>query len=179
MKRVFDIIVSTTLLIALSPIMLLIAIGIKLDSSGSVFIGRKRAGQHGETFKHYRFRTMAGDPLEKTRFGRFIGNLSLDDIPTLWNVLCGDMSLIGPRPELVEVVDLADQDWQKVLLVKPGLSGPALLALRERYNQATVKERIQPDIEYAENSSFSYDIRLLCETLYWWIRNKGHIKGHF
>ncbi len=136
-------------------------------------------GRHGKPFSYFRFRTMGGEPLRRTRFGRLIGNLSLDDIPTLWNVLRGDMSLIGPRPELVEKVDLTDPDWQKVLSVKPGLSGPALLTLRERYNQTTVKERIQPDIKYAENSSLTYDIRLLFETLYWWIRNRGHIKGRF
>ena len=121
---------------------------------------------------------MAGNPLQKTRFGRFIGNRSLDDLPTLWNIVRGDMSLVGPRPEIPEKVDLSDANWHKVLSVRPGLSGLGLLTLRERYNQTSVQERLQPEVYYAEHSSFLFDLQLMLQTLYWWLR-MGHVKGRF
>src|SRR2546426_11257512 len=116
-KRTFYLIIASLGIAALMPLAFIIAIGIKLDSPGPVIISTQRVGRGGKIFAHYRFRTMAGEPLRKTRFGRFIGNLSLDDIPTLWNVISGDLGLIGPRPETPDKVDLADADWQKVLLV--------------------------------------------------------------
>jgi lipopolysaccharide/colanic/teichoic acid biosynthesis glycosyltransferase len=106
-------------------------------------------------------------PLQKTRFGRLLGNLSLDDLPTLWNVIRGDMSLIGPRPEIPENVDLADATWQKALSVRPGLSGLALVTLCERYNETPVMERVQPEVYYAEHSSLLFDVQLMIKTLYW------------
>src|SRR5262249_52568156 len=120
MKRILDLCVALGILVISLPLALIIAVGIRLDSPGPVIISTRRVGRGGQPFSHYRFRTMAGYPLQKTRFGRLIGNLSLDDLPTLWNVLRGDMSLIGPRPEIPEKVDLADANWQKVLSVRPG-----------------------------------------------------------
>ena len=178
MKRVLDILIALGILIVSSPLAIMIALGIKLDSPGPVIISTRRVGRDGRLFSHYRFRTMAGSPLQKTRFGRFIGNRSLDDLPTLWNVLRGDMSLIGPRPEVPEKVDLSDATWRKVLSVRPGLSGLGLLTLRKRYNQASVQERLQPEVYYAEHSSLLFDVQLILQTLYWWLR-MGHLKGRF
>lgn len=178
MKRILDILVALVILVVSAPLALLIAVGIRLESPGPVIISTRRVGRDGQLFSHYRFRTMAGQPLQKTRFGRLIGNLSLDDLPTLWNVTRGDMSLIGPRPEIPENVDVADTTWQKVLSVRPGLSGLALLTLRERYNETSVTERLQPEVYYAEHSSLLFDIQLMLKTLYWWLR-MGHVKGHF
>ena len=178
MKRLLDVLVSLGILIALAPVAMLIALGIKYESAGPVLIATQRVGRAGRLFAHYRFRTMAGTPLQKTRFGRFIGNLSLDDLPTLWNILRGDMSLIGPRPEIPEKVHLADADWRKVLSVRPGLSGLSLLTWRERYNQVSAQERLRPEVYYAEHSAFLFDVQLLCQTVYWWLR-MGHLKGRF
>ena len=178
MKRILDILVALVILVASSPLDLLIALGIRLDSPGPVIISTRRIGRDGQLFFHYRFRTMAGHPLQKTHFGRLIGNLSLDDLPTLWNVIRGDMSLIGPRPEIPENVDVADATWQKVLSVRPGLSGLALLTLRENYNKTSVAERIEPEVYYAEHSSLLFDVQLMLKTLYWWLK-MGHVKGHF
>ena len=178
MKRVLDILIALGILIVCSPLVIVIALGTKLDSPGPVIVSTRRVGRGGRLFSHYRFRTMAGNPLHKTRFGRFIGNRSLDDLPTLWNVVRGDMSLIGPRPEIPEKVDLSDANWRKVLSVRPGLSGLGLLTLRERYNQTSVQERLQPEVYYAERSSFLFDVQLMLQTLYWWLR-MGHMKGRF
>jgi lipopolysaccharide/colanic/teichoic acid biosynthesis glycosyltransferase len=178
MKRILDILIALGILIVSSPLVIMIALGIKLDSPGPVIISTRRVGRGGQLFSHYRFRTMAGSPLQKTRFGRFIGNRSLDDLPTLWNVLRGDMSLIGPRPEAPEKVDLSDANWRKVLSVRPGLSGLGLLTLREHYNQTSVQERLQPEVYYAEHSSFLFDVQLMLQTLCWWLR-MGHVKGRF
>jgi lipopolysaccharide/colanic/teichoic acid biosynthesis glycosyltransferase len=111
-----------------------------------------------------------------TRFGRSIGSLSLDEIPVLWNIFKGDLSLFGPRPEVPEKVDLSDPDWQKVLSVRPGLMGLGLLTFRERYNQTSVKERIQPEITYVEHQSLKLDMQIFTKTLFYWLR-MGHIKG--
>jgi lipopolysaccharide/colanic/teichoic acid biosynthesis glycosyltransferase len=178
MKRILDILIALGILIVSSPLAVMIALGTKLDSPGPVIISTRRVGRGGQLFSHYRFRTMAGSPLQKTRFGRFIGNRSLDDLPTLWNVLRGDMSLIGPRPEVPEKVDLSDATWRKVLSVRPGLSGLGLLTLRKRYNQASVPERLQPEVYYAKHSSLLFDVQLILQTLYWWLR-MGHLKGRF
>ena len=177
-KRTFDLIIASLGIAALMPLAFIIAIGIKLDSPGPVIISTRRVGRGGKIFPHYRFRTMAGEPLRKTRFGRFIGNLSLDDIPTLWNVIRGDLSLIGRRPETPDKVDLADADWQKVLSVKPGLSGLGLLTFLDRYNQTPIKDRIQPDVYYAKHQSLLFDMQLMLRTLYWWLKT-GHLKGRF
>lgn len=178
MKRLFDIAVALVLFGALSPLMLLIALGIKLDSSGPVIITTERVGRAGRRFAHYRFRTMAGNPLQKTRFGRWIGNRSLDDLPTLWNVIQGNISLIGPHPEPPENVDLSNPNWQKVLSVRPGLSGLGLLTLREQYNQTPVQDRLQFELYYAQHSSFLFDLQLIGKTIFWWVR-LGHLKGRF
>lgn len=160
------------------PLMILIAIGIKLESPGAAIIGTQRVGKGFKVFAHYRFRTMAGTPLRKTRFGRFIGNLSLDDLPTFWNVVKGDMSLIGPRPEAPEKVDTNDLDWQRVLAIKPGLLGLGMLTFLEQYNQTSVKDRIQPELYYVEHQSLLFDLHILLKSLALWVR-MGHLKGRF
>lgn len=161
-----------------APLALLVALALQLEGHGSVIIYTQRVGQFGAPFRHYRFRTMAGAPLKKTPLGRIIGNLSLDDLPTLWNIIRGDLSLVGPRPEVPEKVNLHDPAWQKVLSVKPGLISQALLSLREHYNTSSVQERLRPELEYVMQQSFWLDLQLILKTLYWWLR-LGHIKGRF
>jgi lipopolysaccharide/colanic/teichoic acid biosynthesis glycosyltransferase len=96
-----------------------------------------------------------------------IGNLSLDDLPTVFNVLKGDMSIVGPRAEVPEKVDLADSDWRKVLSVRPGLAGLGALTYLSAYNSTPVSERIKPEVYYVENQSLLLDLRILGRTIYW------------
>jgi lipopolysaccharide/colanic/teichoic acid biosynthesis glycosyltransferase len=178
-KRIFDLFFASLFSIIFLPVSLIVAIGLKIESPHlPVIFGGARVSKGGRIFTHYRFRTMAGEPLRKTPFGQRIGNLSLDGIPTLWNVLNGDMSLIGPRPEVPEDVDLADADWQKVLSIKPGCASLGVLILLERYNDASVKERIQPEVYYVEHQSLLFDLRLIGRTLRLWLK-MGHLKGGF
>lgn len=178
MKRAFDLVVSLSLILLSCPLTMLVALAVWLERRGPIVIHTHRYGQHGQPFKHYRFRTMAGRPLKKTKLGRVIGNLSLDDLPTLWNVFMGDLSLIGPRPEMTDRVDLNDPQWQKVLSVKPGLTGMGILSLREAYNRSSLENRLEPELFYIEHQSFWLDLNLLAYTIYWWAR-MGHIKGKF
>ena len=178
LKRLGDVIIASVCLLAALPLGVLIALGVRLDSPGPVIIATRRVGRGGQLFDHYRFRTMAGEPLRKTRFGRFIGNLSLDDLPTLWNVLRGELSVIGPRPEVPEKVDLTDPDWQTALSVRPGLSGLGLLTYLNHYNQTSPKERLQPEVFYARHASWRLDLALMASTVFYVLR-MGHLKGRF
>jgi lipopolysaccharide/colanic/teichoic acid biosynthesis glycosyltransferase len=129
-----------------------------------------RVGRGGKQFSHYRFRTMevqsarthsGGDTaLRKTRFGRLIGNLSLDDLPTLVNVLRGDRSIVGPRPEVPDKVDLKSEEWRKVLEVRPGLVGLGALTYLGAYNSTSVGERIKPELYYVEHQSLLLDLQI-------------------
>lgn len=178
MKRAFDLMVVVIIGLIAAPIALVVALAVKLEGRGPIVVGLERVGQSGKRFQHYRFRTMAGTPLRKTRLGRIIGNLSLDDLPTLWNVIKGDLSVVGPRPEAPDQVDLDDPRWQQVLSVKPGLIGLGILTLREHYHVTSVQERLKPEVTYVERQSLWLDMRLLLRTIYWWLR-MGHIKGRF
>ena len=171
-----DLTISTFAGLLSAPLALAIGLLIKLESPGPVIISRQRVGKNGQRFAHYRFGTMAGSPLQKTRFGRFIGNLSLDDIPTLWNVLRGDMSLVGPRPEVPEKVDLNNPIWQKILSVRPGIMGLGLVTFLDRYNQTPLTERIMPELYYVEHQSWWFDLKLILVSLYYWLRS-GHLEG--
>ncbi len=177
-KRAFDIAIATLWSIIAAPFALVIALVLKLESPSPVIYPSQRVGQYGKPFFYYRFRTRAGTLQKYTRFGRFIGNLSLDEIPVLWNILKGDLSFVGPRAEVPAKVDLNDPDWQKVLSVKPGLTGLGGLIFMTKYNQTSVKERIQPEIYYVEHRSFLVDMKILAKTLKLWTQ-MGHLKGRF
>jgi lipopolysaccharide/colanic/teichoic acid biosynthesis glycosyltransferase len=178
LKRACDLVFASFWGVLLLPPGLLIAVAIRLESPGPALHATPRLGRFGKEFHYYRFRTRAGTPPQYTRLGRFVGNLSLDEIPVLWNNLQGDLSFVGPRPELPDKVDLSDPDWQKVLSVRPGLMGLGLLTLKDRYNYSSLKERIQPEIDYVEHQSLRLDALILVKTIYWWMR-MGHIKGKF
>jgi lipopolysaccharide/colanic/teichoic acid biosynthesis glycosyltransferase len=176
LKRAFDIVIALFLVVLSAPLALAIALVMKMERPGPIIHASQRMGRLGKPFSYYRFRTRVGTPSIYTRFGKFIGNLSLDEIPGFWNVLKGDLSLVGPRPELPVEVDLNDPDWQKVLSVRPGLTGLGLLTFMDKYNQTSVKERIQPEIRYVEHRSFLMDVRILAKTVYLLTR-MGHLKG--
>ncbi len=179
-KRAFDIVVSASCILLLSPLWLLIMVLIKLDSPGPVFFKQYRVGVDGREFKMYKFRSMkvgaekfddiAGlglknDP-RRTRVGAILRKFSLDELPQLWNVLKGHMSLVGPRPERVKYVQEFQQSVPKYLdrhRVKAGVTGWAQVnGLR---GDTSIQERIKYDLYYIENWSFAFDIKILLRTL--------------
>lgn len=183
-KRIMDIIISATALILGSPLMLLTALSIKLDSPGPVIYKHERIGENGKRFQLYKFRSMVSnadellhrfidvDKLEQpafkikgdprvTRTGRIIRRLCLDELPQLWNVLKGEMSLVGPRPEITEMVKKYNS-WQlKRLAVKPGLTGPMQVS---GSGDLSLNERVKLELDYIENYSLWEDIKILTKT---------------
>ncbi len=142
MKRISDISLSVLGLVLLWPVFALVAVGLKLTSPGPIFFRQERMGLDGKRFFIFKFRTMTqeklpnscqvtagGDP-RITPFGRFLRRYKLDEYPQLLNVLRGDMSLVGPRPEVVEFVDLYPEEYHRILKVRPGITHPATLSFR-------------------------------------------------
>jgi lipopolysaccharide/colanic/teichoic acid biosynthesis glycosyltransferase len=137
-KRWLDVVAASTLLVILSPLIALVAVAIRLDSRGPAFLRCRRVGYGGREFGMLGFRKMVHDarggalaaPEDDrfTRFGRLLANTKLDGIPQLWNVLRGDMSLVGPRPENARFVELRAQEYRQILRVRPGITGLAQLA---------------------------------------------------
>jgi exopolysaccharide biosynthesis polyprenyl glycosylphosphotransferase len=185
LKRILDVAVSALALTVLSPLLMLIAIAIKLDSRGPVLFVQHRAGLGGRSFRMNKFRSMVLDaearlpglvsfdsldePMFKlrddprvTRVGRLLRRSSLDELPQLWNVLTGDMSLVGPRPEQLELVDKYSPEERFRLSVKPGLTGPMQVYGR---GQLTFAERLAVERDYFENLSLGRDLRILGMTL--------------
>jgi lipopolysaccharide/colanic/teichoic acid biosynthesis glycosyltransferase len=187
-KRVFDIAVSLAALILLVPVLAVIALLVKLSSPGPVFYRQRRVSRGGRLFQLFKFRTMVvgadrlapnvsatGDP-RVTRVGSFLRRSYLDELPQLLNVLRGDMSLVGPRPETPEFVDLYTPEERRVLTVRPGLAGPSTLAFMDEadllarapdpvsfYETTVLHERVRADLAYLERRSMGYDIRLLAQ----------------
>lgn len=184
-KRVFDFVTSAIALVLLSPLLLFLAIKIHGEDGGPVFYSQIRIGKNEKPFRIYKFRSMVvnADQLKKklltqnevagamfkmhddprvTKIGKFIRAHSLDELPQLWNVLKGDMSLIGPRPPLPDEVAEYD-DWDKQrLLVKPGCSGLWQATSR---NEADFKGMVLLDIEYINKSSLLFDLKLILMTI--------------
>ncbi|MBO9730973.1 MAG: sugar transferase [Chitinophaga sp.] len=192
MKRSLDIVLAGTGLLLLSPLMLLIAALIRLESKGPIFYAAKRAGRNYSVFKFYKFRTMIPDAdkqLDKikhlnqydgdnaapvfikvsndprvTKLGSFLRNSSLDELPQLLNVLKGDMSLVGNRPlPLYEATTLTTDDWVERFLAPAGITGLWQVSKRGKKDMS-VKERIDLDINYAHKRSFRYDMWLIVNT---------------
>lgn len=141
-------------LVLLSPLIALTGLAIAVFSGTPVLFRQRRVGQHGRVFELYKLRTMkasidgpqitSGNDARITRLGSFLRHTKLDELPTLWNVFRGDMSLVGPRPEVPRFVNLADPIWQKVLSARPGITDPVTVALR---NEAKLLARIEGDTE--------------------------------
>lgn len=175
-KRLIDFWGSLFGLILISPLFLVVAVAIKLDSPGPVFFRQERAGKDGRVFKIFKFRTMvvnaekmgAGVFVEKedsriTRVGKLLRDTSLDELPQLINVLRGEMSLVGPRPTLPYQVERYDERQKRRLLLRPGITGWAQVRGR---NSLTWPEKIELDIWYVENWSLWLDLKILCKTIY-------------
>jgi lipopolysaccharide/colanic/teichoic acid biosynthesis glycosyltransferase len=180
MKRMFDILVSAVLLLLLAPVMLLIAIGVMRDVGAPVLFRQRRPGLDGRPFEILKFRTMRGEMVRAgrsltdaerlTRFGRWLRANSLDELPELWNVLRGDMSLVGPRPLLMHYLPLYNCEQMRRHEVRPGLTGWAQVNGR---NALTWEEKFRYDIWYVENRSLPLDLRILALTLKSVLRRQG------
>ena len=173
MKNVFDIVVSGLSLVLLSPLLIALAILVRIKLGSPVLFQQIRPGRHEREFKMCKFRTMTHEtdeqgnllPDEKrlTRFGRFLRAASLDELPELWNVLKGDMSLVGPRPLLVKYLPRYNDRQKRRHEVKPGITGWAQINGR---NAITWDQRLEMDVWYVENQSFLLDIRILVLTVW-------------
>ena len=177
-KRAFDIIASAILLVVCSPVMLACTIGVKLSSPGPVLFKQTRIGRNRKEFSMYKFRSMRVNDEQdsawstkeddrRTKFGSFIRKCSMDELPQLWNVLRGDMSLVGPRPEIPHFVDRFKDEIPLYMVrhqVRPGITGWAQInGLR---GDTPIKERIEYDIHYIENWSILFDLRILLATVF-------------
>ena len=184
-KRSFDIVVSLLMLIVLSPIMLIVAIAIKCDSKGSVIFKQKRMGRSGKTFFCYKFRSMRTDAprdcatsrLEnpeqyQTRVGRFLRKTSLDELPQLWCVFVGSMSIIGYRP-LVLTEEKCNEMRRRlnVFSMRPGISGYAQVHGRD---DVYYKNKAILDAEYVKKASLWFDLKLMFQTVWVVLKRKGN-----
>jgi lipopolysaccharide/colanic/teichoic acid biosynthesis glycosyltransferase len=190
LKRLFDFLASIIGVTLLLPIFAVVALAIKLDSPGQVFYRGLRAGRHGKPFRIFKFRTMvmnahnlggpsssADDP-RITRVGDFLRRYKLDELPQLLNVLKGEMSLVGPRPEVVEEVELYTDEEKRLLGVRPGITDWASIRFRNEGEilrgsvdpHAAYREKIRPEkirlgLEYVRRHSFMTDCKIILMTL--------------
>ena len=186
MKRVFDIVVALAALVLLSPLVLGLAVLVRSRLGSPVLFSQVRPGLQGQAFRMYKFRTMLvadgpdGKPLPDaqrlTTFGRFLRASSLDELPELWNVLRGDMSLVGPRPLLMEYLPLYSARQARRHEVRPGITGWAQVNGR---NALSWDEKFELDVWYVDNRTFWLDIGILWKTLMTvmkrdGISNEGH-----
>ena len=191
MKRLFDIVASGLGLVFISPLFFVLAIWIKMDSKGPVFYRQVRVGRGNKDFRIFKFRSMrvgadkgslvtiGGHDPRVTRSGYFIRKFKFDELPQLINVFIGDMSLVGPRPEVRHYVDYWTLEQMHVLDVRPGITDPASIKFRNEnelmeqaedpekyYIEVIMQEKIRLYLEYVEKHSFLYDIGLIFKTFF-------------
>lgn len=194
LKRVFDMIVSIILLILLSPILLIFSVWIKLDSKGPIFFRQERITLNGKKFKIFKFRTMVVDADKKgslvtlanddriTKVGHLIRKIRLDELPQLINVLLGDMTFVGTRPEVEKYVNNYTDEMRATLLMRAGITSIASLEFKDEdqiiqkyqntglsideiYIQKVLPEKMKYNLEYIEKFSFIYDIKIMLLTV--------------
>lgn len=172
LKRLMDFILSLLALIVLSPILLIVAVLIRFKLGSPVIFKQQRPGLHEQIFTLYKFRTMTDvkdqdgnllpDSVRLTRFGKLLRSTSLDELPELWNILRGDMSIVGPRPLLVQYLPLYNQRQHRRHDVRPGLSGLAQVNGR---NAISWEEKFELDVQYVEHHTFLGDVKIILDTL--------------
>jgi len=170
-KRFFDIMLSMFGLVVLFPVILIVAVLVRIKLGSPVLFKQARPGNDEKIFNLYKFRTMTdatdndgnllSDSERLTKFGKFIRSTSLDELPSLFNIVKGDMSIVGPRPLLVEYLELYNDEQRKRHLVKPGLTGWAQVNGR---NASTWNQRFANDIYYISNVSLMFDVRIVLKT---------------
>jgi len=190
MKRLFDLVAASFGLVLLAPLFLIVACGIKLDSPGPVFFRQVRVGRHGRHFRIFKFRTMTVNAEAKgqitigrdrriTRLGSALRKFKIDELPQLINVVLGDMSLVGPRPEVPYYCEKYPEDARRIVLsVRPGITDRASIEYRDEstllgaaddperaYVEDILPVKLRYYIEYAETRSLYGDIRIIIDTL--------------
>lgn len=183
-KRFSDIIISVISLLFTSPIFLISAIAIKIDSKGPVFFLHERTGLNGKPFKMIKFRGMIDNALKFgpgitqindpriTRVGRILRRTSIDELPQLINVIKGEMSIIGPRPEIITITKDYNENQKKVFQFLPGITGISQINGRQTL---TPEQRTEMEIEYYSSESFYSDFKIFIKTFWVILSNKGNI----
>ena len=191
MKRLFDITASFFGIIILSPLLIFIGLWVELSSKGGVFYKQIRVGKNNKDFKLYKFRSMRVNSDKQglltvgskdsriTKAGYFIRKYKIDELPQLFNVLKGDMSFVGPRPEVRRYVDLYSKEQMKVLSVRPGITDPASIKYRnendilssasnpeEYYIQHIMPDKLKINIDYINTQTFIKDIKIIFQTIF-------------
>jgi len=185
-KKTFDLLCALLLLILFLPLLAILTIIIRFKLGRPVFFKQKRPGLNGKSFIMYKFRTMKdaydnkgqllSDSERLTDFGRFLRKYSLDELPELLNVLKGDMSLVGPRPLLMDYLPLYSKEQARRHEVKPGITGWAQINGR---NAISWREKFKLDVWYVDNKSFWLDIKILCITIVKVLKKEGiSLNGH-
>ena len=180
LKRITDILIAGSALLLLSPIILIVAVLIYLKLGSPIFFRQSRPGLHGKTFQMIKFRSMLdaydadGKPLPNDQrlspFGKKLRATSIDELPELWNVLKGDMSLVGPRPLLVDYLPLYNDRQKRRHNMKPGVTGWAQINGR---NAISWEEKFEYDVWYVDNQSFWLDIKIMFFTIYKVFKHEG------
>ncbi len=189
LPRIVETAIALLGLVALSPLLLFVAVLVSVTSSGPVLFRQDRVGRRGEIFEILKFRTMRVDnsgpgvtkqgDLRVTSIGRLLRATKLDEFPELWNVVRGEMSLVGPRPELPQYVQLQDPIWCEVLSARPGITDPVTLRLRNEekllaesgadyetfYVQVLLPYKLRAYIDYLKQRSWKTDVGVLCNTV--------------
>jgi len=173
-KRIFDISISLLAIMLLTPVFVVIAIFIRMTGKGPTIFRQERTGKDGKSFVFYKFRTMkcdvdplalsptSSDDPRLTKIGKFLRECSLDELPQLFNILKGDMSIVGPRPLFIWQMEKWDDRQKKRLLVKPGLTGLAQISGR---GEVTHEEKLELDVKYVETAGFWLDIKIILATI--------------
>lgn len=184
LKRFSDLLISLISLIIFFPLFIFIAIAIKLDSKGPVFFLHERTGKNGKTFKMIKFRGMIDNALKYgpgitqvndpriTRVGKFLRRTSIDELPQLINVLRGEMSIIGPRPEITSLTVKYSDEHKKVFDFLPGITGISQINGRQTL---TPEKRSEMEIEYYQKETFWKDLKIFIKTFWVIVSNKGNI----
>ena len=179
-KRLIDIILSLLAIVILSPVLIVVAILVRVKLGSPILFKQARPGKNGKIFYLYKFRTMTDekdengqllpDNVRLTKFGKFLRSTSLDELPEAFNILKGDMSVIGPRPLLVEYLPLYNEKQSRRHEVRPGLSGYAQVHGR---NAVSWKEKFDLDVEYVDNITFLGDVKIIVTTVLKAIKREG------
>lgn len=187
-KRLFDVVASVTALIILSPVLLFVALRTKISSPGNIIYSQQRIGYKGKAFTIYKFRSMIADAEKNgpdlssendyriTRWGRIMRKWRLDELPQLWNILKGEMSFVGPRPErrfYINEINKHNKGFDFLLNVKPGLTSAGMVNCGYASSVDEMTERMQYDIEYVRNFSLLLDFKIMLASLRIILLGKG------